>query len=238
MTLAAFFDAVGPMVRGQRSAADVEAALGPCPTGTEALGWYATLQAHHVRCQLAELFPTVHAAVARRGPQAWDRLVDAYVGCHPPSHWELARVGEAFADWLVAHDVDGARLGSVADWRWTRWLARTARDTFDGDGLDVRLFVRSWPVDAPRLSRALRDGDEPTAAVPTSVLVWRHEATGRVHHLTPSLATLAVLATRQGLALRGPLADLSADRVADEAARLLRLGALIPDPTPRPPETP
>jgi hypothetical protein len=223
-----FFRHTVSMLRGQEDAAAVEAALGPCETGTDALQYYGLLQRVHRERQLAELFPTTKARIETRGTDAWRNTVGAYLVDHPPSHWSLPHIGATFADWLFEHDDDGALLGPLTDWMWVRWRARQASDAFEGDGLEVRLFVRSFGVDPMHVSKSIRaNPSAPIEATQTTLLIWRREDTLHVRNRVPSLADIAVLWQRSGQSLQGPLAAISRAELETSEARMRKEAILV-----------
>lgn len=222
-----FFRESVSMLKGQQDAQAVEAKLGPCATGTEALQYYGKLQRLHRERQLAELFPLVKARIQTRGKGVWQEIVGDYLSAHPPHHWSLPHIGAPFADWLFANDPEGALLGPICDWGWTSWLARHAPDDFEHDGLEVRLFIRQFGVDPVASRAALReDAEAPIEAKPTTMLMWRDERTGRIRSRAPSMVTIAVLWRRSGQKLQGALAQFEEDAMVQERARLFREGAL------------
>lgn len=221
--LAGFFGAIDPFLRGRASLADVEARLGRAPT-PDGLAFYRWLVAVDQQRILAELYPAAKAWIERAG-LGWDAVCAGFVAAHPPAGWSVPHVGHGFADWLDAEPVAGqpAGIAAVADLAWTRFLARTAPDG-PGLGLDRRVFVRMYPIDAVATHRALLHGDALPPARPTAIVVYRHAHTDAVHERPASLATIAVLVALAGVA--GPDLDVSAAERADERARLVAHGVV------------
>jgi hypothetical protein len=231
MSLAAFFDAMGPYLQGQTSSAQLEQALGPLPGAPADHAFYPWLVAFDQRRILAELYPAVRALVDRTEGLQWDSLVAEYVADHVPDGHSVPQLGEALPDWLAArrehHPEQPEALECLADWRWVRFLAHIAPDT-DELGIDERVFLRHYPLDVVAIERhLLRSPAEPlpeTAAC--TWLAYRHSSGTTVHQRPATLTTLAVLAQHQGMSLAGPLADLPPDVLAHEADQLRAAGVL------------
>lgn len=225
MSLDAFFAEVPAMIRGEQAADAVEHRLGPSPSGTDELAFYAALQARHVQERMRLMFDRVRAVVAHRdGVTAWHDLVVAFAADHPPAGWSLHAQGIPFADWLAARErPDAAELAALADWQRTRWEVANAPDD---DVVGRRVAARRYDVDAPAWARALRD--DPTAPSPPGpvfVVAFRDLRDHAVRTLTPQPLTLAVLARRSGVPLPDAVASQT-EALEAEDARLVDLGVL------------
>jgi hypothetical protein len=239
VTLDAFFGVMGPFLAGQADLSQVRSALGPLPGRDEDYRFYVELVAFDQRRILSELYPAVRAWVQSAGLD-WQALCRDFVRARPPRGFSVPHLGEGFADWLSGHRErePGLPFGveAVADLTWTRFLARTAPDVQgpgpEGLGLDRRLFVRHYPIDAPAVTKAAAQGRPLVPGGPVTLLVYRHAQRQTVHELPVARATLAVLLAESGAAvppaLRLPGAESEAERV-----RLAREGVLS---HPEPPE--
>ncbi len=234
MSLQQFFDAMEPFLQGRSELADVEAALGPAPGDPNNHRFYPWLVAFDQRRILAELFAAAHALVARTEGIEWGELVVAYLVDHPSIGHAVPELGTHFAQWLAqrreAHPEQPEALECLADLRWTRFIAFTAADV-PGVGMDVRLFMRHYPLDVLALERALVHTPDPqvplpAAGSPRTLLIYRHAEGTAVKTRIPSMATLAVLAQLQGMALAGPLAELGDDVLQAELVQLEKAGVV------------
>jgi hypothetical protein len=227
VTLAVFFETMGPFLRGQTDLEEVRRRLGPLPTRDDDLRFYAELVAFDQQRILAELVPAARRWIERVGLD-WASLVRAFVAEHPPTGWSVPHVGEHFADWLAArHATDPllpTGIEAVVDLAWTRFLVRTAPE-----GPTVE--IRHYPVDAVALTRTLLAGEEPDPRGPTTLLVYRHVERCVVSSRSASLATVAVLLAERGQPLAGPLATLTAETIESERRTLVAHGVLAPSLT-------
>ncbi|GEM_PF-2730622 len=99
----------------------------------------------------------------------------------------------------------------------------------DPDGFEQRLFVRLYTFPVVAMLTALQgDPDAPIPSPqPISVLIYRSTVDGfSLCTYRPSMAELAALGRRQGLALPAPLAGLSDALVDAATAKLVSIGAL------------
>lgn len=199
--LADFFETMSPFLHGQLSARDAEARLGPSPSGTDRLAFYAVLARRDVASVLRQLFPVTRAACGR---DTWNGIEIAYLASHRSTHWEPNRFGQAFADFLAdrrAHDGALAPwIEELADYEWTRFEVATS--------LEPEAHVRLYDHDV----RAVHQG---TSAVPharPTVLLVHRAVDDRVVVETPDPPTLCAVARRAGT-LRSLPAGVTEDDV-------------------------
>lgn len=227
MSLAAFFEQVPALLRGERDVVEVESVLGPSPSSTADLDFYRRLHARHLLQRMDQLFSSVATVVRREDAAAWTALVEAFVEDHPPSGWSTHGMAAPFADWLAAREdrEDAAALGALADWQRARWVAANAPD--GGDGVGTRVAARAYDVDVVAWHAALRK--DPAAPCPEGgpvlVLLYRHLDDHGLRTLTPTALTLAVLSRRAGEPLPDALAA-HGDALDAEEDRLVRRRAL------------
>ncbi len=228
--LASFFALAGPWIRGEVTPEALRA-LGPTPSSDADLDFYPGLVRHGYHQALTDLFGPVRALVERWGGPAWDELCAAFLRAHPPTGHEIQPLGRPFAGWLESHlaghgwcDGLGAPTAQVvaalADHADCKVRARYAPDGHDL-GLEERLFVRRYVVDVVSLSA------EPTApgAGTTTVCTYRDHRDDVVRTFSPTVATMAVLASLVGAPRTGALA-LSDAELEVERDRLRRLGVI------------
>ena len=230
--LAGFFAAMAPMLAGRTAARDVEAAIGPSASGTDALGFYAELVRRNLHKILSDVFPAVRAVAhhLHGDDRAWAGLVAAYGVAHPGRGGDPNRFAAAFPGWLRGRcEFTGpwAELAvELADYEWTRVLAYHARDT-DGDGVEQRLFVRQYTCDIPALARAVQQASFASPAPrPHLVAIFRHARTLQLAVFQLGAAGLAALARRQGLAVPPALAALPDAAVRAAVVSLESAGVL------------
>jgi hypothetical protein len=234
--LEAFFTHVGRYLAGEGTLDEVQAAVGPAPS-PDGLAYYAWLVKFDQQRILGEMFPSCKRWLERLGV-AWDQVAWAFCAEHPPAGWSVPHLGERFPDWLLAQSQgDPARypvgIEAIADLTWTRFLARNAPDG-EGLGMDQRVHVRQYRVDAVAVERAVFDGKpiEPRGDTPpwkpTAMVVYRHASGLGVRTLPASLATIVVLVTEAtpDAELPGVLATVPAADVAKERARLVEVGCI------------
>ena len=230
-----FFAAMAPLLNGRCTAADVEQAIGPSPSGSVNLDFYRVLVERNLFKILRDVHAPVRALALRQDPQSWARLVRSYAAAHPPMHWDPNAFAGAFPEWL---EVERKRTGEIpvlleqlADYQWIRHRAGRCRDVGD-DGFDERLFVRQYSYDVPKIAAALEEDEH--ADLPgrraVVVLVYRHTRALDVRTFYPTNAGLAALARRQGVMVPPELGEFSnIDRTEIE---LIEHGILMPRGTP------
>lgn len=244
MSLERFFDAMGPMLKGQNPAQAVVDALGPSPSGVENLGFYRTLvERNHFKI-LADIFPVVRTLFFRELPGRWADLVRSYRKAHPADHWDPNRFGAHFSDYLRSLREGGEAVHPIyeelADLCYIRQRAYAGNQT-EPDAYDGRVFVRQYTHPVSETFAALTE--DPTAPLPAArpqiLFVYRHAHDASLRHFLPTMAGLAALALRQGItelpAMFGTL-DAAALETADRA--LVELGVFTPrDTTCAPPDS-
>src|SRR5215472_17084744 len=97
----AFHDSLVPMLLGKRSAAHVKAELGPSPSGTEAIAFYAVLARRDLASVLQGMFVATRVVARRLRMALWEELVDGYVRSHRSTHWEPNHFAAAFSDFIA-----------------------------------------------------------------------------------------------------------------------------------------
>lgn len=210
MSLDAFFDAMDPMLRGLHDAATVEQTLGRCTSGTQNLGFYATLVRRNHFKILADVCAPLHKVVMRDDAALWDQLVVDYRAAHPATHWDPNRFVDAFSDFLRArreqHPQQPIIYEELAD-----FCAVGQQVCFgppcDGDGFDVRLCVRQYSYDLVAFTTALREDDSAALPEPSAhiLLIYRDLRHDGLRFFRPNVAGLAALARRQGLGVVPPM---------------------------------
>ncbi len=235
MSLHAFFDAMGPMLSGRTSAAEVEAELGATsPSGTENLGFYAVLvERNHFKI-LRDLFGPIRTLALRRSDTLWGRLVRDYTRKHPAGHWDPNRFGASFSEYLAnlrqRHGELPTLFEELADYLYIRHLAYSSPDE-PGDGFETRLFVRQYSHAVPDVLDALArdpEADLP-GAKPIVVIVYRHARHRELRTFYPSAAGLGALARRQGVdSMPEMFKALPAQTLDAAEANLVEHGVLTP----------
>ncbi len=233
--LEGFFAHLRPMLLGECSAAVTEVVLGPSPSGTANLGFYATLVRRNLDKILRDVFPATRAAIVRAAVPAWDDVVSAYALAHPPTGSDPNRFAASFPSWIAAQPHGSAtRWAQLADYEWLRVRAYHApdvpddADTVTKDGLERRLFVRQYSFDVPAVAEQWRRGEIGSDAdKPTLVLVFRHARTQALGVFRPKVAALAALAERCGLPLPPLLAELEPAAIAAARTVLEQAGVLF-----------
>jgi hypothetical protein len=226
-----FFDELAPMLASMRSAREVELVLGPCPSGTAALAFYAELVRRNLDKILRDVFPQTRALVMRDAPGRWPELARAYAIDHPPTGAVPNRFAAALPRWLASRGSDEARWAEIADFEWLRVAAHHAVDGEpDDDGFDRRLFIRQYTFDVPAwIAAHANDPATPLpAAAPTIAIIFRHFSTGRVGVHRPTAAGLAAIATRACRPLPSPLDEIEPDTIARAQQALVACGVLVP----------
>jgi len=227
--MTAFFAAMAPMLAGRIDAAQVESRLGPSPSGTAALGFYAELVRRNLHKILSDVFPSVRAVCHGDGGEGrWVQLAAAYADAHPGTGADPNLFAARFPQWLATQTGVPAVWTELADYEWTRLIAFHAPDAAsDVDGFDVRLFVRQYSSDIPRLAVAALRGEAPGAEVPVLVAVFRHARTAHLGTFRLGAAGLAALARRRGLPLPASLGALSDDAILQAQDALVEAGVLV-----------
>ena len=230
--LARFFAEMEPFLLGRKSAMEVEAALGPSPSGTSNLAFYRTLVDRNYHKIMRLLFPSVCTLARRVRYELWSDLVREYVTLHPPVACRNPNLmGAHFSEYLTRRREQRGELPvaaeELAEYHWVDYVAKTAEDV-EGDGLERRLFIRQFTLPIPAYALALYGDPEapPPEPRPTVVVVYRSVHDGNVAILYPSPATLAVLARRQGLQLPPALAALDERDVNLTEGNLVTMGVL------------
>jgi hypothetical protein len=209
----AFFGAMVPMLLGEREAAAVERVLGPCPSGTNALAFYAVLTRRDVTSVLDRLFVTTKTVARRARPSLWDELVDGYVRAHRSTHWEPNRFAAAFAD-FIAHrrnkGLDVPRvLEEVADFEYARFAVTLQK-------LPVPI-LRQYDHDVRTLFRNPATPRPPPR--PTVLAIYR-DARARAAWCELGIAEIAALARLRGHTIALPVEDALVD-AAEQRLRAL-----------------
>jgi hypothetical protein len=211
-----FFEAIVPMLLGEREATAVERDLGSSPSGTGALAFYAVLARRDCTSVLERLFVATRALASHVRPTLWNELVDEYVRTHRSTHWEPNRFAAAFPDFVGRWRGEGLPLPGVleevADFEYARFAI-----TFSEPGVPV---LRQYEHDVRALVR------DPSTAMPPqrpTVLALYCDAQGRGASCELGMADIAALAR-----LRGRPVSLPVEQALVEAAerRLRALGVV------------
>lgn len=232
MSLAAFFAEMDPFLRGERSAEDVLARLGPSSSGVARFGLYAELVRRQRRGIIDHFYRPVAAAAEAQEKGLFGRLRDAYLLQHPPTHWAPNEAARAFPAFLTEQPVVDARLVALADYAWARFSVMHAAHRPGELGVDEAILVRHYAWDVAAYSDAVEQGaaDVALEATPRTLLLGRHRAaSSTLVVLTPSLAALIAMAVASGRRPALP-AGLTASMVEGEARELEARG-LFPEGT-------
>ena len=231
-TLPDFFVQLGALLEGKTTAAEVESALGPAATGTDALAFYRTMVLRQWLKILRDLYEPIRLLANRREPGLWQRLVKQFAAEHPPAHFDPNGFGEGFGDFLAheraAHGTIPTLWEELADYCWIRHRANVCLDDV-GDGFEQRLFVRQYTHDVVTIAKRL--AEDPAAQLPGAktivVLVYRHARTLDVRSFFPNAAGLAALAIREGTALPAAFAAIPQSDQDAAIVSLVEHGVLL-----------
>jgi len=234
MTLARFFDTIGPMLLGPADAETTAVALLGEPSAllTERLALYRRFCDLHRHGTLEGVFAETHGAVVVTVSEArWDKLLAVYFEAHVPTDWELNGNGMRFPEFL-ARSEDVADLprwiAELADLEWLEWQTHVSPDVPSdlskvgprrlGSTVALRVYQHAlleWlDADTEERPSAPRECSE-AALGGAPVLFWRDGAL-RMHRETPAAETLVVL---QAVELGRPTEAL-ADALGLDAARV------------------
>lgn len=233
MSLSAFFEHVGPFLRGQTDASAFERALGAdSPSGAENLAFYSTLVHRNYAKILRSLFPAVRALY----DGDWSAFASRYVAeVEPPTTNDPNGLGAGFSDFLAGlherGELETSLMAELADYAWIRYRATHAPAEFDGDGFDVRLFSRLYTFDIPALTRLLEAGgtlDGPPVPTQTYTIVYRSVRHNKTIVRPASLPELVVLMKRQHGVLPDLPPSVKPETLLRAEADLIERGALLP----------
>jgi hypothetical protein len=228
--LALFHATMGPFLRGEISAEEVERRLGPSPSGTARLALYPRLVQRQARGLVDHFFRGLAAALEAASSTAFPRLRDAYLEARPPASWEPNANLAAFPAFVRdAPDVP-AWAFEMADFAWARFVAIHAEHVAGEVGLERSVFVRHYSHDVVAAS-ATNEGKgvghrcvpPPT---PRTVLFARHTTTGRFVVVTPSVGALFALLRAAGDELP-PLPPVLTSAMLDDELAALRARGLL-----------
>lgn len=227
--LADFFAEMDPFLRGERSAEEVLARLGPSPSGVRRFALYAELVRRQRRGIIDHFYRPVAAAAEAKETGLFGRLRDAYLVQHPPAHWTPNEAARAFPGFLAEQPVVDPQLVSLADYAWARFSVMHAAHRPGDLGVEAAILVRHYDWDVATYSEAVERGAEDVElrATPRTLLLGRHRSLSTLVVLTPSLAALIAMAVASGRRPAIP-AGLSAAMVEEEA-RALEARGLFPD---------
>lgn len=203
--LGTFFEAMDALLSGREGACFVEARIGPSPSGTARLGFYAEL-VRRQRAQLLDaLFPGVARAANAHRRGLWGALADGYTSAHPPRHWEPNAFGAHLADYLEALALREAAvpryLAEIADLEYLEWLVTVAPRTSEVPLGDETMHVRRYEHDVVAYLEHAFVGcgpARPPREAPTTIVVCRTRTTDERFLLRVSAAALAAIARRAG----------------------------------------
>ncbi|KIG13445.1 hypothetical protein DB30_08072 [Enhygromyxa salina] len=233
-TLERFYGEIAPFLFGETSVGAVEQRLGRSASGSDNLEFYRVLVRRNFDRILSELFVSVHTLVTRDHPGLWPQLVSDYLQANQTGPRDPNLFGLAFSDFLAARRDQGGgyspALEELADYHMCSYLAASAQDDpEEGDGFEVRLFVRGYTFPVIEIAKALaKDRATPLPEPrPATLFIYRslhppHAV--RIHW--PTAPQLAALARRQGVALPASLSGFEVDAVDDGLAQLISAGVL------------
>lgn len=233
MSLAEFYDRMGPFLRGTQSLAHTREAIGASPSGDDDFAFYRVLVQRNVFRIMRDLYRPLQELVIREQPGVWTPMLREYEQAHPATGFHPSALGESFSDFLAErrqqHPEQLVIFEEMADFLWVRQAVYTAPDDA-GDGFDQRLFVRHYTYRIHEFVGAL-EGDpqvplpEPQALI---LIVYRHASLGLTRFFQPSAAGLVALAKRQGAPVPAPLQAVPEPQVAQADADLVGHGVLTP----------
>lgn len=233
-SLARFHETMGPFLRGEISADEVERRLGPSPSGTARLALYPMLVQRQSRGLVDHFYRGLAAALEATGSASFARLRDAYLAAHPPQSWEPNANLAAFPAFVRAATDAPAWAFEMADFAWSRFLALHAEHVAGDVGLERAIFVRHYTHDvvAASTTNERRSGSAPEhPAIPSfgarTIVFARHATDGHVVVVTPSLGALYALLRASGEELP-PLPAGLTSAVLDEELLALRSRGLLP----------
>lgn len=129
MSLARFFDEIGPYLLGQRDHDEATQRLyGDAAKGLDAerLSIYGRFCRIHRREILESVYPYCHETLIKlRGEEGWWSIVERYYVAHPMHHFEFNQNGIYFTQFvpsLVASGELPPFLSELADFEWWEWL--------------------------------------------------------------------------------------------------------------------
>jgi hypothetical protein len=229
--------------RRPRSGSERETVFRRPRRGTVADRWH--VYAHGYLARMVEVLGLEYAAIRRiLGEEAFEALVERYLGVFPPRSFDLGRAGDRLAAFLefdrLAVDLpflpDLARLERTlaasfvaADGEPTSWEQLRRRSPEELLALrfgllpGVALVRSSWPLDELWACRFEDDDDAVTIALegrPANVLVYRRDGRVRVERIGETEASLLEAASC-GDATLGDLQELTG--ASGDAAGLARL---------------
>ena len=223
--LATFFAEMGPFLRGERSAEDVLAVLGPSPSGTARFAQYAEL----VSRQRRGILDRFYRSAAAIDPVRFASLRDDGLRRHPPSHWSPNEVAGQFAAHVAEReDVDEA-VRELVDFAWIRFRSMHTAHVPEEEGLDASLFVRHYAHDVTSFSNEVEAHPARRALLvrkPVTLIVTRHRIDGSLVVVTPSLSALLALACSASGSPPSLPPGVSWPMVAAGATELERAGAI------------
>lgn len=234
MQLQRFFATMRPFLAGEIGTDAVEAALGPSPSGSSALGFYQVLAHRNVAKAMRELYPSLPALAARIRPGLWTELIHRYVRRHPPAGHHPDDIGRhfaAFMDEAASDEVPDVPpwLVECADLHRCQLAAATAETDADlGDGVDERLFIRQYRFDVVALVADSTGVDLDQVERPTPVLIFRSWRDRRVYTLRPRPIHLFALGRRQSLPVTSALDTVSSSALDHAERWLIAKGVLRP----------
>ena len=225
-SLERFFAEMAELLAGRRTAAQVEAVLGPSPSGTPRLGAYATLVDRQLHGVIDSFFRAATVAAT-----SWDRprfaeLRRDYWRTHPPSTWSPIAAVVPFADYLAAHaaPVDVIELADLAR---TRHQVLEAPPSDGIHGLAVGHYTHAVHDFTVAVERGEVSAGRP-AAVPSTLLLGRHRETASLVVITPSLASLVALQVIDDRTWSSELPAVDPAEVVAAAVFLADQGLLAP----------
>jgi Putative DNA-binding domain len=195
-----FFEEFIPYVMGERSYRDLEARLGPSPSGQLGMRVYSGVVLKNLKVALDAMYPAVKRAAEAARPGLWTQVAASFLAAHPPRHADPNKCGEPLADFLAQRRAAGDSLPvfleELADYESIRFRTVTARSS----GPERTVFVRhySHAVSAYAAPDAEKTPSGIPVAAPVTLVVYRSTVSLKARVLTPSKAQLLALARHWG----------------------------------------
>ncbi len=225
-SLDVFLAQMARLLDGRSSAQQVEAMLGPCPSGTSRLALYATLVERQQRAVIDDFYLAARVASQSVAPGRFAKLRDAFLRQHPPSHWAPPRAAEQFGSFLESKAAS-VELIELVDYAWVRHqVVHAAID--DPASLVVRHYTHRVREFSRQVEREGKARGRPTHA-PDTCLIGRTRDTAQLVVIEPSITALVVLQVMEDQGWSADLPRLSRESMLAEAQQLRELGLLSED---------
>ncbi|GEM_PF-3372310 len=223
VSLDVFLAQMARLLDGRSSAQQVEAILGPSPSGTSRLGLYPTLVERQQRSVIDDFYVAARIAAESAAPGRFAKLRDSFLRAHPPSHWAPPRAGEQFGAFLESKSAS-AELVELVDYAWTRHqVVHTAIE--DPASVVVRHYTHRVREFSRLVEREGKTKGRP-AKEPDTCLIGRSRDTAQLVVVDASVAALVVLQVLEDQGWSDELPHVARESMLEEAQRLRDLGLL------------